>query len=188
MGQLPASLERFTDGIIKPKLNPYETLRRFITDTARNGVTWSRPNRRFIGRGLYLPARRSLELKPLAVVVDTSGSITPEDLAQFEAEINAVLEEFKTDILLIYCDSAAACIEEIRAEDLPIKIKPVGGGGTDFRPAFQEIEKRNYTPSVLIYLTDLCGEFPEKAPEYPVLWAKIGSEKIKAPFGEVIQI
>jgi predicted metal-dependent peptidase len=41
MGQLPASLERFTDGIIKPKLNPYETLRRFITDTARNGVTWS---------------------------------------------------------------------------------------------------------------------------------------------------
>jgi predicted metal-dependent peptidase len=188
MGQMPAGLERFTDGIIKPKLNPYETLRRFITETARDGVTWTRPNRRYMTQGLYMPARRSLELKPLAVVVDTSGSISPEDLSQFESEINAILEEYKTDILLIYCDTAAARIEEIKSEDLPIKIKAVGGGGTDFRPAFTEIEKRNYTPSVLVYLTDLCGEFPKTAPEYPVLWAKIGDEKINAPFGEIIQI
>jgi hypothetical protein len=42
----------------------------------------------------------------------------------------------------------------------------------------------------LIYLTDLqpCGGgFPDREPDYPVLWAATG-HRTAAPFGEVIKV
>jgi hypothetical protein len=36
----------------------------------------------------------------------------------------------------------------------------------------------------LVFLTDLCGTFPENEPGYPVIWAS--TERRKAPFGSVV--
>jgi predicted metal-dependent peptidase len=41
---------------------------------------------------------------------------------------------------------------------------PVGGGGTDFRPVFAYLDEQAIMPQSLIFLTDLCGQFPEKDP------------------------
>jgi len=38
----------------------------------------------------------------------------------------------------------------------------------------------------LVFLTDLCGTFPENEPCYPVIWAS--TERRKAPFGSVVQM
>jgi hypothetical protein len=35
-----------------------------------------------------------------------------------------------------------------------------------------------------VFLTDLCGTFPETEPTYPVIWAS--TERRRAPFGSVI--
>jgi hypothetical protein len=35
-----------------------------------------------------------------------------------------------------------------------------------------------------VFLTDLCGTFPDTAPAYPVIWAS--TELRRAPFGSVI--
>jgi predicted metal-dependent peptidase len=59
-----------------------------------------------------------------------------------------------------------------------------GGGGTDFRPVFVYLEEQAITPQSLIFLTDLCGEFPEEGPLYPVIWA--ATTTVQAPFGETI--
>ena len=49
-----------------------------------------------------------------------------------------------------------------------------GFGGTSFRPVFDRIEQlreeENLEPDCLIYFTDGCGEYPEKPPEYPVIF------------------
>jgi predicted metal-dependent peptidase len=66
----------------------------------------------------------------------------------------------------------------------PVKLTPIGGGGTDFRPCFHWLEERGITPQTLVFLTDLCGTFPSDVPPYPVLWESIG--KREAPFGQVI--
>jgi predicted metal-dependent peptidase len=51
----------------------------------------------------------------------------------------------------------------------PIHLNPVGGGGTDFGTCFDWPGKQTIRPQTLVSLTDLCGTFPEIAPDYPVL-------------------
>jgi predicted metal-dependent peptidase len=78
--------------------------------------------------------------------------------------------------------------ETVHRQDLPLKLVPVGGGGTDFRPAFDWVADRDLRPACLVYLTDLaCNRFPDP-PDYPVLWACMGEEEITPPFGEVVSV
>jgi len=73
----------------------------------------------------------------------------------------------------------------------PIVLAPHGGGWTDFAPPFEWVEEHLHErPAALVYLTDLqpCGGgFPEREPDYPVLWAATG-HRTDAPFGEVIKV
>ena len=57
-----------------------------------------------------------------------------------------------------------------------------GGGGTSFRPVFEWVEKQGLRPEALVYFTDAEGEFPERAPHYPVIWLVKGREPV--PWGE----
>jgi len=71
---------------------------------------------------------------------------------------------------------------------LPIKLNPVGGGGTDFRPPFEYLESEDIIPAAAIYLTDgECYSFPEE-PDYPVMWIIDNKRTADPPFGEVIRI
>lgn len=187
MGDLPAEVDRLVKKILEPVVNWKEVLRRFIEQSAKNDYTWKIPNKRYIHGNLYLPSLLSEELKPIAIAVDTSGSIGQEELDRFAAEITGILQDCKTSCTVIYCDTEVQRTEEFNS-DTPVKLNPKGGGGTDFRPIFQYIEKHGLGISCLIYLTDMEGEFPETVPNYPVLWAKIGDSKINPPFGEEVKI
>lgn len=187
-GCLPADLARLVDEMIEPKVSWQDVLRRFVQTSAKNDYKMMPPNKRYIHCGLYLPSLRSDELPEIIIVVDTSSSIGSEELNQFAAEVSSVLDNFNTTIHVVYCDSEVAGVEQFTSQDLPLKLHPKGGGGTDFRPPFLWAEEQGITPACVIYLTDLCGTFPKEEPEYPVLWAVLGDSCQKVPFGELIEI
>jgi predicted metal-dependent peptidase len=188
MGKTSAALERLIGQALKPKVDWKEALRQFVDRTAKNDYSWTAPNRRYLSQGLYLPSLKSDELPPIIIAIDTSGSIAGPELDQFSAEISAILSEFQTGAKVIYCDAKIKNIEEFTSEELPLKLHPAGGGGTDFRPPFEHVRETGENPPCLIYCTD--GEsysFPNE-PEYPVLWATIDAYNFTPPFGEVIEI
>lgn len=187
MGRMPLGIERLVESTLYPKLDFYSLLVRFVQRSARDNYSWSPPNRRFIHQGLYLPSLKSDSIK-LVIAADTSMSITGSDLEIFSGANNAVLASFgSVDLTVLYCDSKInGEPEEYTTADLPVKLEPRGGGGTDFRPVFDWIEKNQTDPDCLIYLTDLYGPFPERSPDYPVLWCAISDEK--APFGETVKL
>ncbi len=190
MGDLPADLARLVNEIVHPKLNPYEILRQFIEMSARNDYSWTPANRRYMAQGFYLPSLRSQELPEIVIAVDTSSSVTDEELAQFAAEISGILEAYDTTIRVIYCDTEVTGEPEIfTRDDLPIRLQARGGGGTDFRPPFRWVQDQELTPACLVYLTDMdCNRYPSD-PGFPVLWAKIGTwPSNPPPFGELIEI
>ena len=188
-GQLPGELARLVENILEPKVDWKEILRRFVCTNAKNDYSWTPPNRRFIHMGLYLPGIKSEQLENIIIAVDTSGSINQAVIDQFAAEISDILTVFNTSLTVLYCDTDIRHVEKFTAQDMPVKFSPVGGGGTDFRPPFDWIEKQNLMPACMIYLTDLyCNRYPNP-PAYPVLWAKIGKhDGYKPPFGETIEI
>ena len=184
MGKLPGSIARMVDEVVKPKLDWRDILHSFMQRVKQDNYTWKRPNRRFIGDDLYLPSLDGVELKPIIITIDTSGSLADEDLAQFQAEINAILDSVKAEIKVIYCDSKVHKVETFTEDQRPIKLENIGGGGTDFRPPFQWVEDQDEPVTCMLYFSDLmCHRFPPE-PDYPVLW--IATDKgIDPPFGEV---
>lgn len=81
----------------------------------------------------------------------------------------------------IYCVTVPNHILYVRRNGIPVWC-----GNTDFRPVFNYISNHKIQPTLLIYLTDLCGPFPDKAPTYPVIWVNTYNKTDKAPFGETI--
>jgi len=187
-GKLPASLQRLVDEFVNPQIPWTTLLRDFVETSARNDYNWTRPNVRHLGRGIVLPSLISEELPAVVVVVDTSGSIGRAELNAFAAEASAVLGAYETTIHLLYADAAVNSEETLTRADLPMQLKPCGGGGTDFRPAFDWVAKSGVEPSCLIYLTDGFGIFPKNEPEYPTLWVLTTGDSVDVPFGTAVEL
>ncbi len=188
MGEMPGALERMVNEMIEPVLDWREILRRFVDTSAKNDYQWFPPNRRHIHNGLILPSLRSQELKNVTMAMDTSGSISDEDLKVFEAEVRSIVEDYRANTKVIYCDAKVQHVEEFDA-DTPVELHQKGGGGTDFRPPFEYIKQSGEYPACMIYQTDgYCHSFPEE-PDYPVLWILTErNESFRPPFGEVIHL
>ncbi len=175
---------RAVSNALTPKVDWREVLRQFIQQS-RDDYSWSRPNRRFIGQGLYLPGADGEELGELVVAVDTSGSVDVDMLDQFISEVSAIaLESRPSRVHVLYCDTEVEG-HDVFERDEPVTANPKGGGGTLFQPVFDAVAQEGITPECLIYLTDLYGPAPDD-PGYPVLW--ICDSQKTAPFGETIHI
>ena len=186
-GKVPAVADRLLGEILAPRIDWRDVLRRFVTERAKADYSWSRPNRRYLAQGLLLPGLHSWQMGAIAVATDTSGSIDADQLAAFAAELRGIQEDAQPRAMVaLYCDAAVHRVDEFTPFDPFVLHSAGGGGGTDFRPVFDAISARDEQPVCLVYLTDGEGEFPEEAPEYPVLW--VMTTDASAPFGEVVRL
>ena len=86
---------------------------------------------------------------------------------------------------MLYCDYAIGGTQEYTPDDLPIELKPVGGGGTSFKPVFTWLDSYDGEVECLIYFTDGWGDQDELETSISdTIW--ITTEKEDFPFGEVI--
>jgi predicted metal-dependent peptidase len=172
LGRTPGpGFDRAIKDEIFPCVNWRVLLQDFVDRTARTDYCWMHPNPRYITQGVYLPGLYAKATGNMVVAIDTSGSVSDTQLAGFAAEVSAILESHDTCLEVIYADRKVRGRETFTRADLPVTLKPKGGGGTDFRPVFDLVEKEGISPCCLVYLTDLCCDrFPDRSPPYPVLW------------------
>lgn len=186
-GKLPAGLARMVDEVLEPKVNWKDVLSRFLTEIAKNDYTFKKPSPRYLHAGLYLPALESIETGEVVLIVDTSGSIDRPLLSQFGAEMQDILSAFGRGFNILYVDTEVAGTQFIEPDE-EFALDPKGGGGTDFTPGFDWIEKEGIEPSAVVYLTDgECNSFPN-TPDYPVLWAVVNNKRFSPPFGETVPL
>jgi len=185
-GKLGGLLARMVGELLQPKL-PWRTLlARYMTQVARDDYSYMRPSRR--EGQMILPSLRSSQAD-IVVALDTSGSVNSEELNEFLAEIDALKGQLRARVTLHACDTALAeggpwVFEPWEEFKLPREFQ--GGGGTDFRPVFEWVERQGRTPDLLLYFTDAEGDFPPSEPHYPVIWLVKG--KAPVPWGQRIQL
>jgi predicted metal-dependent peptidase len=170
----------------RPRLPWRALLARFLASLARNDYSFQKPSRR--GGDALLPGMASAELT-LVVALDTSGSIGAREFRQFIDEIDALKGQLSARVLLLLCDAKLAPGAPLRFEPwehiaLPEGI--AGGGTTRFAPVFDWVAQQGARPDALLYFTDALGEFPPRAPVYPVLWLVKGNGTV--PWGERVQL
>lgn len=132
---------------------------------------WNYPPSRRYQQVALLPRPQRERRGVLGIAIDTSGSISSEQLAQFWREVLAIRQVYpRLTLRLVTCDVEVTSDELFPPfATLPQVQELVGRGGTDFRPAFERF-RQPPVPEAVIYLTDGMGEYPTAAPPYPVLW------------------
>ena len=132
----------------------------------------------------------SSDLVPrVAVAIDTSGSMGGEELGTAVTELRGILKAVGAAVEFLSCDCTVQASGQVATiRDVAKLVK--GGGGTDFRPAFDWLAKENLEVDALVYLTDGYGAFPKSAPSYPVIWGNITPTlpPTHYPFGEVVEV
>lgn len=183
-GKLSGGLARIVAEVSRPKVDWKDVLRRFLSERAKEELSFAKPNRRFLSDDLIFPSLNGEKAGGFVIAVDCSGSIDEKQLAAFAAEIRAIVDDVRpASVSVVYFDSKVTHVDQYGPDESPV-ISAHGGGGTAFSPVFQEIDRLNLSPSACVFLTDLyCDDFGQ-APSYPVLWASNGAKE--APFGEVV--
>lgn len=196
-GNLPAGLKLWADGFRKPAAVPWQqVLARRLRGavqmvSGRMDYTRMRPNRRhavsaFSG-GPIMPGM--LAWKPsVGIALDTSGSMGGEPLEEAMTEIDGCLKALGTQASFFCCDTETSEPRRVTTfKDAQKLLK--GGGGTDFRPIFEQARKLKPKINLLVILTDGFGPAPESAPEdMAVLWVLVG-EGVRKPcaWAEVVE-
>lgn len=189
-GKLSGIMDRLTEQTLTAKISWRALLARHLAQIARDDYSWQRPSRRTDANAgdMILPSLRS-HAGDLAVAIDVSGSIGAAELDEFLGELDALKGTLATRITLFACDAALVAdtpwqFETWEALRLPAQL--AGGGGTSFVPVFDWLERAGRRPDALLWFTDADGEFPESAPDYPVLWLVKGPHPV--PFGQRIPL
>jgi len=191
-GKLPAALEDEIQQLLYPKLPWSIILRRFLDSVCRTDYTFLKPNKRLLYRKIILPSLYQQSSK-IIIVIDTSGSLSEDELQKILSEIYYILTENINieELVIIQADCEIQQVINLTfpfdLKDFNIKFKIKGRGGTDYCPVFNYISKHNINVSCLIYFTDLeCSSYPSVPPPYPVLWICTQKHFTPPPFGEVL--
>jgi predicted metal-dependent peptidase len=187
-GRLPANLERLFVKRLTPKADWRDLYRLAVSRKVGNDrYTWDRLEPQLIYRGIGSPGRSTFGCNLVVIAVDTSGSISQHTLDVFLAETAALLEQAKPKrVIFVQCDAEIQEWDECDACTELFGRKLKGGGGTDFKPVFERVTQESEEPDLLVYLTDLYGDFPSKPPSYPVIWGAISEATV--PWGEVVRV
>lgn len=178
VGKLPGSIERIVDELVNVTTPWFDILERFMVGKVKDDITWNRLNKRFISQGIHLPGRATKRTMGVAVlVIDSSCSVSQEEFKAYNGHINRILEMCNPELVhVIYCDTNVTGHDEYTADDLPINIRTVAGGGTRFKPAFDYIDDQDLEPEVVVYLTDgHCADTQHFTTPYETVWLTTGS-------------
>jgi predicted metal-dependent peptidase len=168
-GDTPAGWQRWAEDVLEPVVDWRRALRaavrRGVADVAgRVDFTYRRPSRRAAALpGVVLPSLRQ-PLPTVAVVVDTSGSMTDGMLSQVLAEVGGLLASVgvgRNRLHVVCCDSQAYQAQRVlRAHD----VRLLGGGGTDMGAGLAATVDLRPRPDLVIVLTDGHTPWPPGPP------------------------
>jgi len=195
-GCVPAGMERVIGKIMELKVDWRHQLFRYITSMIPVDYSWARPSRKTISTGVYLPDTEKEQIEIISAI-DTSGSISDEELRTFLEELVGITRTFRNvDLTILDCDADIHGIHQFRhanVDDITTKVKLKGGGGTSHKPVFRWLKKNRPQAKFIVCFTDGYTDFPSKSEVKGLntIWVVAGEnrlEKERFPFGNVVVV
>jgi len=186
--------DRDLEALLEPQINWREVLRDFITSTCTGSdySTWRRPNRRYIGAGMYMPSGISETIGEIVVANDASGSIEGPQLVSFLSEVAGIAATVHPEaIRLLYWDTRVCGDEVYKGEEvnnIAKSTKPKGGGGTMVECVPAYLQDNQIKAQCVIVLTDgyLGGSWGEW--QHQLLWVILDNKSAVPDCGTAVHI
>ena len=161
------------------------------TCAGKDFSTWSRPNRRFVSAGVYMPSGISQQVKELVIALDTSGSIGQRELTAFLSEVKAVCDMVHPErIRLLYWDTEICGDESYRYYRIVYpSAKHQASRWWWYRRAVcaHYMTEHKIDPQAVIVFTD-GYVYDWGTWSCPVLWAVYDNKQAKPDCGKVLHI
>lgn len=171
-GDVPAGLERWAKELLDPVVDWRRELssivrRTFASVAGLRDYTYRRPSRRqaamkATGQGVLLPAMRQPQPPQVAIVIDTSGSMSDEMLSWALTETQGVLRSLGSSertVRVFSCDAQSGSAQRIRrASDINL----TGGGGTDMRVGIEAAMQSQPAPDAVVVISDGYTPWPQE--------------------------
>jgi len=185
---IPGRINDMINAIIekrKPKVDWRRALRIFATSSRRTRVvhTMKRVSKRYGTR----PGIKIKRFQKMAVAIDTSGSVSDDQLSIFFSEVHGMWRN-GAEVEIIECDAAIQRHYPYRGK-VPKFV--AGRGGTVFDPVFEFLRKnRQMQFDGCIYLTDGYASEPEICPPCKLIWiiTPRGDSGDHLKYGRVIKL
>jgi len=180
----------------KGRLNWKNALHDFIQIvTQDHDYSFIKPDKRYVYSDIILPSFTEIEsekVENIWFLVDTSGSISPEDLTVLYNEIcSAIYQIENISGKISFFDDSVTEPQQFTDLESVVEIRPKGGGGTSFSSIFKYMHDnmQEDLPKAIIILTDGYCPYPKErvAMEIPVLWILL-KNKEDAPWGTTLHI
>ena len=205
-GEIAGDLLRTLKNIERDHIDYSVFLRKFAVPEERMRIDLDSFDYNYYSYGLELfgdmPLIEPLEFKEMhtitdfVIAVDTSGSCDEKMVRKFLTRTYDILSESNVfgeqmNVHIIQCD---AVIQEVKVihqhaemDEYMANFNLRGGGGTDFRPVFQKVERLRKSGDLshirgLLYFTDGYGVFPQVPTDYKTAFIFVEQdEQVEVP-------
>lgn len=169
-GVVPLGLRRWAEDLLGARVD----WRRVLAAEIRRGVaavagavdyTYRRPSRRASAVRDVVMSAMQRPVPEVAVVVDTSGSMSEQLLGRALAEVEGLLRSLglgRRRLPVLACDVAAHSVRRVSSAR---QVELLGGGGTNMGEGIEAARRLRPAPSVVVVLTDGFTPWPAAAPK-----------------------
>lgn len=184
-GKMPASLAEIVADIVNVRTPWYEILERYMVSFTKTDYSWSRPNRRYLSSGHYLPSTGNTpQMGEIVVQIDVSGSISKQELDYYNGHLQAILQATNPErVHVLYVDTSVQRHDVFECGE-EFDLRFYSGGGTHMPAGFDYLAEQGIDPDVCVVLTDMYTNFGTE-PGFPVIWC--ASTDVVAPYGTTIR-
>ena len=156
-GNLPGGVQRMVNQLTRPKMDWRSLINMKIPSLLKNDYTYKNFNKKYMQQGIIMPGLDQTEAIDVAVMVDTSGSISQQVLEEQLSEVVGIMDMYEEFTIRIwqfdtevygYAEFTKHTAHDIMQYDMR------GGGGTDFDVNWQFMKEQGIEPQLLIAFTD----------------------------------
>ncbi|RLG16733.1 hypothetical protein DRN69_00165 [Candidatus Pacearchaeota archaeon] len=148
-----SEIERIIDSLLAPQVNWKQAVKNAIA----YGImklkvqTWTKPNRKL---GDLYAGNKQICKPDIYCFIDTSASISKEELRQFISELTGMIRE-ASKIEIVWWNDGIVGKDTIKSRSNIINIRPKGFGGTRFYSIIEEYKRELQKPwNIAVVLTD----------------------------------
>lgn len=184
---IPEEIKKFVDDFYRPKVDTGRLLRKYASEYIREGYDFNRPNRRY--KGVFVPSRRSKGKTEVAIILDTSYSVSDEEVNIFLNEVHdAIKNKAISKVYAVQFHDVIAHEAVIKSTKDIERLVTDSRGGTNIEPVLAWLDE--HKPKVAMVFTDGYFSFSREAAEMPstdIIWCINNTHGFKPPKGKVIE-
>lgn len=186
-GNIPGEIQKVVNDFLKPKIKFGILLQKYFIEYIQEHRSFRRPNRR--SEEFLLPSLCDNEdkLTSINVYIDSSGSVTDDEIMIFNTEVKNIKNEFKPEKITLVSFDTEIQKEQILTESCSFdEFDIVGRGGTCLKCVFQHMKETK--PVVSLIFTDLEVNIPPN-PNMDIIWLCSNKHLTDKPkYGKFIQV